>query len=145
MIIDALTKTSIERSVAFNTKYVSDIDLIRKITDPKIDKQRLEALIRISGLLRLMHSYLIGRETGEGFVYKFTRQWSSLAIMRIDVELDTKLDNLDYFYSKIQHFSPAQQTFSSVEGLIGLESLTELTKRAYNQLKDVFLEAAKDK
>ncbi|HEV7214108.1 MAG TPA: hypothetical protein VGP33_03205 [Chloroflexota bacterium] len=88
-----------------------------------------------------MDGLVTSKETGEGFVDKFSREWLALNDWDADQQLAGEFDWLNDFYSELQLYSasPAARQESSL--LFELEHLLDLTSHAYARLKDRWCDA----
>lgn len=135
LVIEALTRSSFRRGDLTFLHGYSDEDLVRHVTHSKTDPDTTRTLAAVSHLLRLMDGLLAGKETGEGFVYKFSERWLLLAGGGAPPLLDEILDELEEFYSEIQMFCALPRHHEEEPGLSDLESLKQLTANTYNRVK----------
>ncbi|HZI65033.1 MAG TPA: hypothetical protein VFF17_00575 [Thermoanaerobaculia bacterium] len=87
-------------------------------------------------LLRLMDGLVAGKETGEGFVGKFSDRFLALTDWEIDPVLETAFEELNDFYSQIQMFSASPVEIEEEPSLFGLSDLKDRTQLAYVSLKE---------
>lgn len=138
-IIKALTRVRPTRNVIVGSSmHLSDEELIKQITGSELRAKRLQLLVSVSRLLRLMDSLISGTETGEGFVAKFSEQWLFIKYWEEDPILKEEFDSLNGFYSDIQLFCAIPDHKKEEPLLFGLEQLRELTEKAYENLKKKF-------
>jgi hypothetical protein len=129
--VEALTRSGLGRGGP-----LSDEDLIRKLARTSPDLRRLSLLSGTSQLLRLMDGLLAGKETGEGFVGKFSELFLSLTDWEADPVLKTAFEELNDFYSRIQLFSALPHEIEEEPSLFGLTDLKDRTQLAYVSLKE---------
>lgn len=113
----------------------SDEGLIRTLVGPDVDVHRLHLLCGVSRLLRLMDGLLTRRETGEGFVDKFSSEWLALDEWNADRLLSLEFKWLNDYYSDIQLYTASRVARLESPFLFGLDHLLDLTSLAYTRLK----------
>jgi hypothetical protein len=136
--LEALTRSDLRRDTFFPKGSYTDEDLISHIAGHEIDSQRMALLVAASRLLRLMHGLLVGSETGEGFVQKFSNQWLSTRSWDSDPVLAEEFDELNSFYSEISFFCTKDEHRKEEPLLFGLNKLKERTEKVYERLKKKF-------
>jgi hypothetical protein len=135
LAVEALTRADFQRDQFFQTGSCSDEDLLRQLAGGDVDSMRIQLWAAISRLLRLMHGLLIGKETAEAFVSKFSEQFLSLELWEADQILDAEFETMNNFYSAIQMFAQSKKSREEQPLLFGLDRLQELTRLAYDRLR----------
>lgn len=136
--LEALTRSDVCRRDLFPKGFSTDDALIDTVAGRKIGASRKALLSAISRLLRLMHGLLVGTETGEGFVSKFSDQWLLITDWDSDGELANEFDSLNQFYSEISFFCANSEERGAEPLLFGLEQLRERTGKVYEKLRKKF-------
>lgn len=136
--LDALTRTGFNRGGR-----LSDHDLVLGLASPAPDSKRLQLLAEVSRLLRLMDGLVTGKETGEGFVSKFSDGFLATTTWEVEPSLDIAFERLNEFYGAIQRFSASAKAVADEPLLFGLAELKDRTQIAYAELKSAFLQALK--
>jgi hypothetical protein len=131
LIIDALTRATVRRDKL--GVIGSDEDLIRR-ANADLDSTRVRLLVATGRLLRLMDGLLVGSESGEGFVEKFSVLWPSVKATHA-LDLAEEADALDEFYSSIHLFSASARDRREEPLLFGVDRLKELAEPIYSSLK----------
>lgn len=134
--VEALTRSRFERGGP-----LSDEELIQGLVAEKPEPLRLSLLGDVSKLLRLMDALVVGNETGEGFVTKFSDRFLATTSWEADPRLDAGFDDLNSFYENIQMFSARTSATSPEPFFFGIERLRDLTQSAYVDLKARWVEA----
>jgi hypothetical protein len=106
--------------------------------DPRPSSEKLRFLADVSRLLRLMDGLIVGNETAEGFVSKFSAAFLQVTAWDLDAALDRSFDRLNDFYTKIQRFSNSSQARAEEPLLFGPDELRDRTQIAYAELKSAF-------
>ena len=135
--IEALTRSDIQRDKIFAIHDCSDDRLLDIAANGPVDRNCRYPAIAIGKLLRLMHAMLIGRETSESFVEKFSEQWLKLADKDSDKRLDELLDGMETFYEEIQMFCPSSTNCEESQ-LLDASDLLALIWRDYDRFKDLW-------
>jgi hypothetical protein len=128
--VEALTRSRLERGGP-----LSDEELLQSLVHGNLGQLRLALLVEVSRLLRLMDSFVVGTDTGEGFVSKFSDRFLSIVDWEADPILDTAFDDLNSFYENIQMFSARTSADNPEPFFFGVERLRDLTQSAYVDLK----------
>lgn len=127
LVIDVLTRSDLARD---RVGLPQDDEELLTAVAPQLRGATVTHLAAVSGLLRLMDALLRGRETGEGFVEKFSEQWLRIREELEDSELADVVEALDAFYEEIQLFCAAGHAEEEA-ALFGVSRLQELTIAAY--------------
>jgi len=136
-LLEALTRSA-PRDILLGRGSLSDEELIVQLSRRDIPPTRLQLLSSLSRLLRLMDSLLAGKETGEGFVAKFSDQWLAIRGWEADPLLESEFEDLNSFYSEVQRFCVSPRHREEEPLLFGVDRLKELTQLAYKHLKQTW-------
>jgi hypothetical protein len=88
-----------------------------------------------------MDGLLKGKETGEGFVGKFSEGFLRLVDWDSDTLLEHEFEWVNDYYGAIQRFSASRSSLEDEPLLFGLHELRERTSVAYARLRHAWCSA----
>lgn len=141
LILRALTTSSVRRDRRVALSSLSDESLIGYVVHAEPDARRMDLLVSVARLLRLMDSLLAGSRAGADFVGKFSDRFQSIDTWDADPLLDEAFDLAHSFFSEIQLFSSSDGERQEEPALFDDARLITLTEDAYSVLRGIWCQA----